>query len=87
MCTAVFRVEADSSYLSTPATMGKCPQMEVTKTRDERKAELEQLSATDQGRFELVELLNSYRGQDAGKKPTGRYAPGDRNSRPRVRSA
>ena len=46
--------------------------MEVTKTRDERKAELEQLSATDQGRFELVELLNSYRGQDAGKSlPSG----------------
>jgi hypothetical protein len=40
--------------------------METTKTRDERNAELEQLSATDQGRFELVELFNRYRGQATG---------------------
>ena len=32
-------------------------------TNAQRKAELEDLSATDQGRFELVEILNKYRGQ------------------------
>ena len=46
--------------------------MQAAKTRDERNAELEQLSATDQGRFELVELLNRYRGQATGNSlPSG----------------
>ena len=49
--------------------------MEATKTREERKVELEKLSATDQGRFELVELLNGYRGQSGGKTlPSGTLA-------------
>ena len=49
--------------------------MEATKTRNERKAELEQLSATDQGRFELVEILNKYRGQSRGETlPSGTLA-------------
>jgi hypothetical protein len=49
--------------------------MEASKTRDERKAELDQLSTTDQGRFELVELLNSYHGQAGGKSlPSGTLA-------------
>ena len=38
-----------------------------TKTRFERKAELEHLSASDQGRFKLVELWNSYRRQTPGE--------------------
>ena len=49
--------------------------MEATKTREERKVELEKLSATDQGRFELVELLNGYRGQSGGETlPSGTLA-------------
>jgi len=49
--------------------------MDATKTRDQRKAELEKLSATDQGRFELVELLNGYRGQSGGETlPSGTLA-------------
>jgi len=46
--------------------------MDATKTREQRKAELEELSATDQGRFELVELFNSYRQEPAGESlPSG----------------
>jgi hypothetical protein len=49
--------------------------MEATKTREDRKVELEKLSATDQGRFELVELLNGYRGQSGGETlPSGTLA-------------
>ena len=36
-------------------------------SKDERKVELERLSTTDQGRFELIELLNRYRGQNSGE--------------------
>ena len=46
--------------------------MKTAKTRDQRKGELEDLSATDQGRFELVEVLNKYRGQSRGEAlPSG----------------
>lgn len=46
--------------------------MDTAKSREQRKAELEQLSATDQGRFELVELFNSYRREPAGESlPSG----------------
>ena len=49
--------------------------MEATKTQEERKVELEKLSATDQGRCELVELLNGYRGQSGGETlPSGTLA-------------
>jgi hypothetical protein len=49
--------------------------METAKTRDQRKTELEELSATDQGRFELVEILNKYRGQSGGETlPSGTLA-------------
>ena len=49
--------------------------MDATTRRDQRKAELEKLSATDQGRFELVELLNGYRGQSGAETlPPGTLA-------------
>jgi hypothetical protein len=41
----------------------------------ETSAKLEDLSATDQGRFELVEVLNKYRGQSGGESlPSGTLA-------------
>ena len=51
------------------------PHMAQTKPRDERKAELKQLSSTDQGRFELVELWNHYHGHSGGQTlPPGTLA-------------
>jgi hypothetical protein len=46
--------------------------IQTSKSREERKAELEQLSSSDQGRMQLVELLNRYRGQNLGETlPSG----------------